>query len=322
VTDLAILPKSDDRPHAPDQSDPLWQESALFVWHDQKAGLGGFWRLGQEPVAGAINSCFGVFAHDGTRFRSNVTGAPMVASDRGEGHMAWGPHVRVDFDNDAHIKADFDGCQAKLRFADFHPLYDYVAMTGHRGELGGAPHHTECSGRMTGIVNLGGRDYEIDALAYRDRSWGSRDWSTNRGTRWWPCVFGPDLALHVMHLIRPPGSVVRMGYVFRDGKVIPIVGSDDFVVGLESDAVTPRGGEVRLTLENGETLRVTCERTDGIVLHVRGYTAVEAIGTARLDNGRTGMSNLEVCTNATGGSQPPIFTIGSNNGEGLSRKSD
>jgi len=321
LSDLPILPEADDRPHRPESDDPLWQESSLFVWRDAKAGLAGFWRLGQEPNVAELNSCFGVFTDDGVRFRSNVTGAPMAADDRGEGHMGWGPQLRVDFDGDARIKADFPDCQAKLRFSDFHPRYDYIAMTGMRGQLGGAPHHIEVSGRMTGVVTLGGREIEIDALGYRDRSWGHRDWSTGRGTRWWPCVFGPDLALHVMHLVRPPGNIVKMGYVRRGEQVIPIVESD-WVVGLESDGLTPRVGEARLGLENGETLRVTCDRVDGVVLHVRGYTAVETIGVARLEDGRTGMSNLEVCTNPTGGSNPPIFTIGSNNGEGLSRRPD
>ena len=47
---MQAFSEADDRPHAVD-GDPLWQESSLFVWHDRAAGLGGFWRLGQEPSA-------------------------------------------------------------------------------------------------------------------------------------------------------------------------------------------------------------------------------------------------------------------------------
>src|SRR3546814_12527750 len=57
--------------------------------------LTGFWRLGQEPVVGAVNSCFGVFTHDGLRFRSNVPGAPLAPADRGEGHMGRPEQRRV-----------------------------------------------------------------------------------------------------------------------------------------------------------------------------------------------------------------------------------
>lgn len=231
--------------------------------------------------------------------------------------MALGKRLRVEWDGDAKISADFPDCEAQLRFEDFHPRFDYhsVAMPGRK--LEGAAHHFEVSGRMTGRVRIGDREIEVDALGYRDRSWARRDWSGIRGTRWWPCVFGPDLTTHVIHLMRD-GIVMKVGYVWRDNQTIAIVDSD-VVVQMESDALTPRAGEARLCLENGEEMHVRCDRADGIVMHVRGYTAVETIGTAWLD-GRQGMSNLEVCTNAAGGNQLPLGTLGSYMGDGLSRR--
>ena len=314
---MHIFSEADDRPHRPDD-DPLWQESSLFVWHDLDAGVGGFWRLGQEPVAGAVNSCFGLFTHDGLRFRSNVTGTALDPADRGEAHMGWGPHLRVSFDGDAAIVADFADCEAALRFTDFHPRFDYHAVVMPGRQLTGAAHHFEVSGRMTGTVRIGDREIAIDALGYRDRSWGRRDWSQSRGTRWWPCVFGPNLATHIIHLVHE-GRVMKVGYVWRDGTTIAIVDSD-LVVGLESDALTPRHGEAVLHLATGEVLRVACDRADAILMQVRGYTAVETIGTATLD-GRRGMSNLEVSTNAAGGHAAPLCTLGSNAADGLSRRS-
>lgn len=313
---MHIFSEADDRPHAPDE-DPLWQESSLFVWHDLDRGVGGFWRLGQEPAAGAVNSCFGMFTHDGLRFRSNVTGEALRPSDRGEGHMGWGDRLKVDFDGSARIVVDFPDCEAALRFEDFHPRFDYHAIAMPGRTLSGAAHHFEVSGRMTGRIRLGAEEFEIDALGYRDRSWSRRDWSRIRGTRWWPCVFGPDLTTHIIHLVQED-RVLKVGYVWRDGETIAIVDSD-VAVALESDALTPRSGTGRLHLENGEVMDVACDRSDGIVMHVRGYTAVETIGKATL-GGRVGMSNLEVCTNAAGGHDMPNCTIGSNMHDGLTRR--
>jgi hypothetical protein len=314
---MQIFSERDDRPHEPD-GHPLWQESSLFVWHDRAAGVGGFWRIGQEPTAAAVNSCFGLFTADGLRFRSNVTGAPLRPGDRGEAHMAWGSQLKVVFDGGAHIAADFAECEADLHFADFHPRFDYHAIAMPGRVLAGAGHHFEVSGRMTGRVRIGEREIEIDALGYRDRSWSQRDWSQIRGTRWWPCVFGPDLTTHIIHVVLDTG-ILKVGYVWRDGGTMAIADSD-VVVQMESDGLTPRGGEAVLHLENGEELRVRCDRQDGIVMHVRGYTAVETIGTAWLD-GRQGMSNLEVCTNPAGGAHLPICAVGSNLTDGLSWRS-
>jgi hypothetical protein len=312
--DLPIFQAVDDCPHQPGP-DPSWQESALYTWYDPKAGLGGFWRLGQEPNAGALNSCFGVFTDDGMRFRSNVTGVPMAASDRGEAHMGWGPHLRVDYDGHADIKADFPDCEAQLRFEDYHPRYDYMKLVGQSIDN---THHFEVAGRMAGKVRLGDREIEIDAVGYRDRSWSNRDWGRIRGTRWWPCVFGPDLSLHLLHAVVDTGQLVKVGYLLRDGKAT-IVTDSEIIVHLETDAVSYRTGTGRLRLETGEELEVRFEYRDGIVLHVRGYTAMEAVGRAFM-GGREGFSTLEVCTNPAGGSNPPALTIAANNGQGLSRR--
>jgi len=131
-----------------------------------------------------------MFTHDGLRFRSNVTGVPLEKGDRGEAHMGWGERLRVDFDGGATIRADFPDCEARLRWEDFHPRFDYhsIAMPGQR--LEDAAHHFEVSGRMTGRVRIGDRELEIDALGYRDRSWARRDWSTSRGTRCGPACSG------------------------------------------------------------------------------------------------------------------------------------
>lgn len=309
-----ILDVTADCPHQP-TDDPSWQESSLFVWHDLKAGLGGFWRLGQEPVVGALNSCFGMFTADGLRFRSNVSGVPMTAQDRGETFMSWGERLRVDLDV-LTIKADLPDCEARLQFTDFFPRYDYIKMVSGDAMPEGTAHHIEVAGRMTGTVRIGDREIEIDALGYRDRSWGPRDWGFIRGTRWWPCVFGPDLAVHSLVVLTNDGKLMKVGYVFRDGVPLPIE-DVDILVSLRSDALSPSGGTARITLAGGERIDLSCDVTDGIVLHARGYTAVEAIGTARLGD-RIGMSNLEVSTNAGGGTALPVLALGANIGDGLS----
>ena len=139
-----------------------------------------------------------------------------------------------------------------------------------------------------------------------------------RGTRWWPSVFGPDLCLFLTASVHEPNNYGSYGYMIKDG--IPTTLTNvDIGATLDSDAISPRAGLGRFTMANGEAGTVQHERTDGILLHVRGYSAVESIGTVRWGD-RVGMSNLEVSTNPAGGNRPPILTLGANSGEGLSQR--
>lgn len=310
---LAVLEAIDDCPH-PDDGQDEFQESALFVWHDIETGVGGFWRLGQEVVRGQQNSCFGVFsARDGLRFRSNVTGVPMAPGDRSETHMGCGPELRVDLDS-LRIRSDFADCEIDISFADFIPRYDWYTLLGRRTH---ANNHFETSGSVKGTVRIGDREVQIDGMGYRDRSWGPRHWHDIRSTRWWPCVFGPDLTIFTLSAVTPDGSGVQ-GFMVKDG--VPQTLRDvSTLATLDWDAISPVSGEGRFTLADGTHGIVHHEATDGIVLHVRGYTAVESIGIARYGD-RIGMSNYEVCTNPTSGSEPPVLTLRANNGDGLSRR--
>jgi hypothetical protein len=301
--------------------DPFFQESNLMVWYDLDQGLGGFWRIGQEAVRGELNSCFGVFTDDGLRFRSNVTGAPMVEGDRGPMHMSWGDRLRVDLDT-LTLTADFPECRAKLRFEDFFPAY-VIGRIKQPGANDGPTvarfgHHMEVAGRMTGDVSIGGRAVTVNALAYRDRSWGTRHWEGIRGTRWWPAVFGPDLCVHISGSVHERGLMKCNGFMFRDGQMFSMVEAD-VAVTLDYDAIGPRSGYARFTLDNGETHEMHHERSDAILLHVRGYSGVESIGRARLGD-RVGMSNLEVCTNPLGGTALPVALLHGNAGDGFSRR--
>jgi hypothetical protein len=307
----------DDCPHAHDDQSN-WQESALFVWYDRDAGVGGFWRLGHEPVNSQANSCFGMFTREGERFRVNVTGVPLASTDRGETHMGLGAELRIDLDGAPRIRATFRDCEASLRFDDFHPRYAYHDLVGLESIQDSAAHHFEVAGAIRGQARVGGRTMTVNALGYRDRSWGPRTWGTLRSTRWWPCVFGPDLSLHILHCVLDSGRMFRLGYVLRNGVPQPIVDSD-MAIQLESDAMTPRRGECTFRLANGETLELRSERVDGVVLHVRGYTAVEAIGEVRMGD-RVGMCDMEVCTNPSGGSKPPVYSIGSCISDGFSKR--
>ena len=312
---ITIHEPADDCPHH-GATESGFQESALFVWHDIEAGVGGFWRIGQEPVIRQLSSCFGVFMADGTRFRSNVTGVPMAAADRGDTHMGWGTVLRADLDALA-ITADFPDLQASLHFEDFFPRYAFSELVGSPARSEHHKAHFEVAGRMRGHITIAGREIAVNALGYRDRSWGQRTWGTLRATRWWPSVFGPDLTAHCVAVV-DESFHGAFGYVMRDG--IPSPMHDiDVVSSLDYDALTPRSAIARFTFNDGERGELHHRPGDGVGMHVRGYTAVESIGTVTWGD-RVGMSNFEISTNPTGGTRLPVVAFGANYTDGLTRR--
>ncbi len=313
---IPTLDATDELTHLPDD-DPTFQESALFAWHDLDAGIGGFWRIGQEVNAAKVNSSFGLFTADGLRFRSNVTGAQMTGSDRSGTHMAWGSALKLDLENQ-EIKADFPDCEVAIRFEDFFPRYDWFALTGQPPMPDHAGSHFEVAGRMSGKIRMGDREMDLNALAYRDRSWGPRTWTRQRCTRWWPCVFGPDLCAFSISTVLEPGIHGIHGFVVRDG--VPLAMKEiDTTASLDYDGIGARAAHMRFTLENGETGEIFHERKDGIVASVREWTAIESIGVARWGD-RIGMSDIEVSTNPSGGTKPPLLYLHANASEGLTRR--
>jgi hypothetical protein len=87
---------------------------------------------------------------------------------------------------------------------------------------------------------------------------------------------------------------------------------------VEDDAFTYRSAQLELESMSGERLLIDHQVRDGIILEVRGFAAVEGIGTARLD-GRTGFANLEANSNPLGGSQAPALVLYANMRDGFSR---
>ena len=311
-----IFDSSANLTHEP-EGDASWQESSVFAWNDLENGVSGFWRLGQEPVIGALSSSFGVCTIDGQRFRHNVSGVPMVEGDRSLTHMSHGDKLRVDLDT-LSVTVNFAECQAQLQFTDFLPLFDYlnqVKTGGGRGEIG---HHIEMPGRLKGTMRIGDREIKLDALAHRDRSWGLRDWSRVRATRWWPCVFGPDLFLHMLTVVDTNPVVMKVGYLYRDG-VMKRIADLDCLVTIDADGVSARSASGHIVLEDGVELEIAFTPHDSFMMFVRGFSATETMGTVWLGD-RVGMSHLEICTNPSGGHNPVSVAVSANNVDGLTRK--
>jgi hypothetical protein len=320
--DLAAVryPEFDDRPHEPGGG-PDWQESYVFAWWDDNAGIGGFFRTGHETGRDAASALVGLVTADGLRYRRNLEDLPLTAADRKDDAFAAADGAyTVRFGDGTRRFEIHDGdCDLELDVDDFYPMYNYYAVTSGQevGRQVGSDHY-QVAGRVTGSVRIGGRQFTIDGLGHRDHSWGDRKWSAVLAHRWLAGSFGPELSFSLVTTLMPGGHMIRMGFVARDGEILTVRESDVAVV-MEPDGTSHRAGYGTGVLPGGEPLRLDVEVIDGILITIRNLAVVEGIGRVTWGD-RVGFCDLEVSNNPRQGTDPPPPCLRAVSEDGLSQR--
>lgn len=256
-----------DRPHPPGQH-PSWQESDWLTFFDPAAGVGGIYRIGQEPNRGRGQPNLFVFALGGQRYLMRDLGGRgtdvvLAAGDRWESGYRVGGH-RVDAAGRGKLRFrwEYPETSADLAFHDSHYTpRDWSTSGKGEGIIAtlNADGHLECGGKLRGRVRIGADSYDIDCFAHRDRSWGDRDHYMRRMRRAfgaWGTV-GPEFSFAVMRLELITGETLVTGFVQRLDRADDIADAR-FLTTLDRDFVSPVAGCVLVSLESGETLRVDC----------------------------------------------------------------
>lgn len=293
---------SEDEGNHPPGPDPWWQESVFVHWYDAAQGVGGVHRIGHEPHAGAGEAALCCFVFDKqSRFR-RVERVGLLAPHTPRGFRAAGSAWDIE-DGSPRLRIEEEGLSLDVRISDFYPLTDFFPSGGSMVS-DFAKHHYETSGRLVGTAVIEGRRYEVDALCHRDHSWGPRRWDTLLSHRWVSGSIGPELSFGSMAWHASDDSVVRIGYVVRDGDLI-LARNVDVVAHMEVDALTHRGGEVHWELADGSSLRATCTVVNGVVTGNHGVVWVDSLCEVVLDDGRTGFCDFELSTNPRAGTRDP-----------------
>lgn len=304
----------------PDAADEWWQDSVFVTWHAEEAGIGGTMRIGHEPnhEGGIAALWFGLVTADGQRYRRNLT-APLTDADRlVDGFGALGGRYRQTFDGRVRHRVSDDDLELDLEVEDFYPRTDFFPSDAGTVSDDFASAHFETSGRITGHVRLGERDYQVDGLCHRDHSWGTRRWDTLLNHRWIPGTFGPELSFGSIAWHGIDGSVRQFGYLVRDG-VVTLADDVDIAVTFEPDGTTYRGGSAVWTMPDGERFAIDCAPYDATISEHHGVAVVDAICALERD-GKRGFCDLEVSTNPRGGAGPITAALRANVTEGRSRR--
>jgi hypothetical protein len=303
------------------EADEWWQDSAFLTFNDRESGIGGVIRIGHEPNhAGGISALwFGLVTHDGRRFRRNTTNRLGPEDRLADGFGALDGRYRITHDGSrVHYRVDDGVCRAELTVEDFYPRTDFFPKSAGSLVEEFASSHFECSGAVSGVIELDDHRYEVQGLCHRDRSWGLRRWDTLLNHRWIPGTVGPELSFGSISWHAVDGSISQFGYVVRDG-IIEYADEIDVVVAMEVDGTTFRGATSSWTFADGARapLVLECTPYDAMVFEHHGVGDVDSICEVTVD-GAPGFCDLEVSTNPRAGRGPVTSALRAVSQDGLS----
>jgi hypothetical protein len=192
----------------------------------------------------------------------HVTYLPLRAEDKLAFGWGSGDEVaRSEFTQGTHVWEIEDGdagVRASLAFTDFHGAFNGFPSSGQTAE-DLVPDHIDVSGRVMGIVELGGKTFEVTGMGLRDHGWGRRDVLTMLSHRYVTGCFGTGLSFcaYAFHM-EAEDAITTFAWVVRDDTVT-FATELEIVAYTEIDSYSTRGGRVHLALADGSAL--SCELT-------------------------------------------------------------
>lgn len=306
----------------------------LGWWCDEAAGVFGYHRIGHLPNADQAQICHIILTRDGRRYRRNTSLPfnPAWRTDRWrtEGLEAW-------FEKDDwQVAYQSPDCATRLTFSDYHSPVNTAEVAARVGNVGQLEHKTTASDgrvktlteahlengcRVAGSVVIGGDTIMIDAMGFRDHSWGGiRDMSHIRSVRWIVGTCGPQLSFGMAFCSTAKGEVMRQGWVFRDG-VLHAVKHFDALVSFEMDGRSWRRGELWAELDDGSVLEwKSGDVWDSAVAYFDPLRS-ELIAAAPVTvNGLRGVINFQSDNNPTGGTETLVTALRACTTDGFSRQ--
>ena len=275
--------------------EPAWSESYYFNFVDPASKIGMFTRMGFRPGDGWADALHVVYL-EGRRVAFTY-GRRNIATDltRYDGDLSVGdlqigcltPYKTwsINYKGPAQDIPDASVLltRSKLRpegwfnpaALDMNLSFDCITephFTHSDDGATGAYGHFEQSGRVTGSISLGGKNWQVDGFGVRDKSWGPRDWGASQRERnrtpafstnaapnpfvnWFSMNFGAESALGGSCFRQANGDMRGAGWIQRDGtsaKLKNVRITTDYQPGsIIHDAVRFTG-----TIEGGEDIEI------------------------------------------------------------------
>ena len=293
-----------DEGHHKSGPQEMWQESVVLLWWDLKQRIGGLYRIGHETnqKGGPMIATWSTTWSPEGIYKKSIW-VPLRDKDQvGNRYGGGDDTVHYDYDGNCLWVIEDKDISMDLRFHDFHPSIDCYPKTGKLAEF--APHHMEVAGTVRGKLEMKGKSYNVDALAFRDHGWGERLWNTLLSHRWVVGVFGKEFSFCAISWHSTDDVLIQFGWVVKGDKVI-YAKSVDIVSYVECDAMTTRGGHVKMELTTGEVLDMELKGlAPSTVSFHHDVACVDTMCEVTCD-GKVGIADFETTHNGQYGQRRP-----------------
>ena len=256
---------------------PEWNESYYFVFFDKTNNIGGMSRIGFKPNKSEGMTFFFLFFSDGSAagyhqeiklkdFSENLRVGGM--SHNWQKDETWKyffkgtmifvtdplnlPRVRED----PKLILKSEKVLMNLTFKPLNDIYEYSKyMTPESLEIGkkSGDKHWEQIGRVEGKINIGQEEYIIKSvLGQRDHTYGVRDWTGVGDWLYYVVWFNENLTINPAAIVTDDGRVSIGGFLFRDGKNIPLRSIHIIKQEFDEQGVYPISSELQIIDNLGE----------------------------------------------------------------------
>ena len=314
---VVALTREDEWHHEKDGHE-MWQESVVLCWWDLENKVGGYHRIGQQPLHSdgpKIHFTNNFFAPDCVYKRCEIL--PMRSSDKfPTGYGCGDDSCKFEFTDHAIWTFNQKEVAGQLHVRDYHTPVDIYPKKGQLAEQITAG-HMEVGGSISGSITINGKQYEVNGMAFRDHGWGKRMWDVFVCHRWVAGTFGPDLTVLGLSVLGTDNSSADFGCVIR-GNQLTYTRKIDILTYLEHDGLTHRGGHMHMELTTGEILDIELEVLQkGVVTWVAETVPTTDTMCKMIMGDRIGICDFEISNNATRGRHYPRFANNAFTEDGL-----
>ena len=280
--------------HATDTDDPRWQESFYLGWYDAFSRVGGAHHFSRKPAGGVAHLWSWVSVDGRVVGRTQDHALPCPAPGLTDVDLG-ALHVLTRSAKEMSLTATTPAASVEL---DYLALCDPVefSMDGSGVALGGR--HYETTGRVTGRVRVAGDEYAIDAGAWQDHSWGTRELASIPSSRFFFAVFDDTLAMSAHLLVSTTGSTRTFGWTYERG-VVRTVRHYAVPAQIADDGISPISCDIRLHVDRGGGYRLSGAVDSCVLMGGADWTAGDWFGVDGLTRfecgGHLGEGLFEVC---------------------------